>query len=81
MTDQEHRLIVTMLATQLALMTELIDTLRRKELLTEADFQSIWKAAISTDEKKKFFFSQVLRLYKGVAASLDVSLGDLSGSG
>jgi hypothetical protein len=74
MTNKEHKLIIGMLATQLALTTKLIETLRDNSSLSPADFQKIWKDAISTGPEKKHFFEQVSQLYKGMASACGVSV-------
>ncbi len=74
MTKEEHKLIIGMLATQLALTSELIATLRENETLRAADFQKIWKAAISTGPEKKYFYDQVLQLYRAMAKAVGVNV-------
>jgi hypothetical protein len=74
MTSGEHKLIIGMLATQLALTTKLIETLRDNRLLSQQDFQKVWKDAISTGPEKKHFFEQVSQLYKGMASACGVSV-------
>jgi hypothetical protein len=66
--------MIGMLATQLALTSRLIATLRDNGTLGEPDFQKIWKDAISTGPEKKFFFDQVSQLYKGMASASGVDL-------
>jgi hypothetical protein len=74
MNKQEHKLIIGMLATQLALTTELIATLKDKGALGEAEFQKIWKAAISTGPEKMHFYDQVSGLYKAMAKAVGVNV-------
>jgi hypothetical protein len=74
MDTQEHKLLIGMLATQLALTSELIATLRENGTLSEPDQQRIWKAAISTGPEKNHFLSQVAQLYQGFASALGVKL-------
>ncbi len=74
MNTQEHKLLIGMLATQLALTSELIATLRENGTLGEPDQQKIWKAAISTGPEKNYFLSQVSQLYQGMAAALGLKL-------
>lgn len=74
MDAQEHKLIIGMLATQLALLSQLIETLRENGTLGLPDQQQIWKAAISTGPEKNYFLSQVSQLYHGMASALGVKL-------
>ena len=74
MNAQEHKLIIGMLATQLALTSELIATLRENGTLKTDDEQKIWKASISTGPEKNYFLSQVSQLYQGMASALGLKL-------
>jgi hypothetical protein len=75
MTKEEHKLLIGMLATQLTLTAEIVNTLKDKGTLSPADFQRIWKAAISTGPEKKYFYDQVSQLYVGMAKTLGVNVG------
>jgi hypothetical protein len=73
-TNEEHKLIIGMLATQLALISELIATLQDNGTLSDRDCQKMWKAAISTGPEKKHFYDEVLGLYKAVAKAVGVNV-------
>ena len=74
MDAQEHKLIIGMLATQLALTSQLIVTLKENGTLTAADQQKIWKAAISTGPEKNHFLEQVSQLYQGMGGALGLKI-------
>jgi hypothetical protein len=74
MDTQEHKLFIGMLATQLALTSELIAVLRENGSIQKADEQKIWKDAISTGPEKRHFLEQVSQLYQGMASALGLKL-------
>lgn len=74
MTKEEHELIIGMLATQLALTAQLIDTLVANGTLKAADLTRIWRDSLETGPSKKKFLDQVTELYRAMATAYGVKL-------
>ncbi len=76
MNAQEHKLLIGMLATQLALTSKLVSVLRENGSIQEADEQKIWRDVL--DPEKQHFLTQVSLLYQGMASrlGLNLDLGD-----
>lgn len=68
MTKEKHKMIIAMLATQLALTSKLVETLVENKTLKAADLTRIWRDALETGPVKKKFLDQVSELYRGMAA-------------
>jgi len=73
MNAQEHKLVIGMLATQLAMVSELYVTLKEKGVLQQADIRTIENAALS-GAPQAVFLPQVSQLYQQMASSLGLKL-------
>jgi hypothetical protein len=74
MTKEEHKLIIAMLASQLALTSKLVDALVENRTLTPADLTKIWRDALEVGTAKDQFFEQVALRYRAMAARCGVKL-------
>lgn len=74
MTENEHRLMVTMFGIHFGMMAELINTLRSNGALHPGDLASLWRHSFEKLPDLQMH-AQALHMYETLAAGFGVSTG------